>query len=319
MGVFHISGLGKRLGAFTVPLTCVYLMLKASENGIKEANDFFATSGEEQQESKGAPEAFIIFTSEEVIGGGIDKYDSSPIELKGKNDLTDICRYFENLFQKTEMQPNYYEKSWLKDFYIVSIKHDNFEDCLEATLPTLYALRDKEIWISLVGGSNQVNISLLLSALFSTAGSRFYYVFQEKIAKLFPEWLELKHFKENLKEGTSKVLERWFDLPVPYLGFSDIIKELEDEFKDREILNSKQVEDILERHGLHKQVLSKLRKKWIITENERVRKGPFLEKIEKLFDFKNAPENYSQWKEAMAKKKRLYEIDLEKKKLTLVG
>ena len=315
MGVYHLSGLGKNLGAFTVPLTCVYLLLKASESGIEEAKKFFETSGEEWQENKGAPEAFIIFTSEEVIGGKIESYESMPIELEKKNNLTDIQRYFEKLFQKTEMKPKYYGESWIKDFYIVQVKYNDFEDCLRVMLPTLYALREKEIWVSLIGGSNQINISLLLSALFSTSGSRFYYVFQGNTRKLFPEWLELKHFKENLKEGCKLVLEKWTDLPVPYLGFSDVIKELEEQFKEREVLNINQVENALKALDLPKQIVSKLRGKWLLIENEKVKKGPFFEKVEKLFDFENAPKNYSEWVKFMKEKKRLYKIDLKEEKL----
>jgi len=315
MGVYHISGLGRNLGAFTVPLTCVYLLLKASESGVKEATEFFATSGEMQQKSKGAPEAFIIFTSKEVINGGIEEYQSEPLELEGKRDLTDIQRFFKTLFKETGMKQKYYENSWLRYFYVISVKHDDFEDCLSVMLPTFYALRQKETWVSLVGGTNQVTSSLLLSALFTTSGSRFYYVFQEHIKKLFPEWLELRHSKKDLKEGTQRVLERWLELPVPYLWYSEVIQELMNEFREQKALNISQVKEILLKHELPMQVLPKLKERWIIIEDEKVRKGPYLEKIEKLFNVQNAPKNYSEWKEFMKKEKRLYEIDPETGKL----
>ena len=182
-------------------------------------------------------------------------------------------------------------------------------------LPTFYALRDKETWVSLVGGSNQVNISLLLSALFTTSGSRFYYVFQEHIERLFPEWLELGHFKKDLEKGTQRVLERWLELPVPYLWYSEVIQELMNKFREQKALNISQVKEMLYRHELPMQVLPKLKERWIIIEDEKIRKGPYLEKIEKLFNVQNAPKNYSEWKEFMKKEKRLYEIDPETGKL----
>ncbi|MGC8912225.1 MAG: hypothetical protein ACP5K8_09125 [Nitrososphaeria archaeon] len=59
--------------------------------------------------------------------------------------------------------------------------------------------------------------------------------FQENRKKLLPEWLELKCFKENICKGTKLVLKKCFILPTPYLGFSELIGELEERFKESRI------------------------------------------------------------------------------------
>jgi hypothetical protein len=45
MGVYHISGVGFRPGAVTVPLTAVYILQIAQALGIEEAKEFFRYSG----------------------------------------------------------------------------------------------------------------------------------------------------------------------------------------------------------------------------------------------------------------------------------
>ncbi|MGD9162231.1 MAG: hypothetical protein PVG39_27725, partial [Desulfobacteraceae bacterium] len=182
MGVWHLSGLGLNPGAVTVPLTYIYCLLKMASGGDQNAKDFFSSSGEMNQDNTGAPEAIVLFTSKDVIEGN-KKYEVRDrwfkTSKKNSEPLT-ITSYLSYLLKNLEGNnfKKFYVQEWLKYFFIIEVDHQNFEDCFFKIALTVSALKDKEIWINMVGGTNQINAALLAGSGFSTIAARYYYLFQ---------------------------------------------------------------------------------------------------------------------------------------------
>lgn len=190
MGVWHISGLGASPGALTVPLTYIYLLLKAVSKGNKIANEFFEASGETSQEKKGAPEALVIFTSSDVIEGKVQgKIEDSWFNTLKQNSVPKtMAEYLKRLFKKLKSNDfsQFYNDLWIKYIHFITVDYLNFNDIFPKCYITLNALREKEIWINMVGGSNPINASLILSAGFVEANARTYYIFESNLSLLHP-------------------------------------------------------------------------------------------------------------------------------------
>jgi hypothetical protein len=305
MGVYHITGLGLNPGAVTVPLSIVYILLKQASGGMPEANSFFMHSGERGQEKKGAPEALIIFTSKEVIEGKQWDIRDDWFKTKTQKSATEtIKKYLANLLSDLKL-PKFYSNKWLKDIYMVQVNHNDFEDCFIKAAVTLNALKDKEIWINMIGGTNQINIALLTASGFSTVATRFYYYFQTETSLLHPNMS-----KEEAMD-IEKLLSDWYELPVFTMDMGGLFKRLNELFLFREKVNVREIEKLLDELGFSKKYLAKLRS-FINTDEDVASCGYMLNRwnnLLKKIEEEREEASLSSWKEWAMRKGILYEIE----------
>ncbi|MEM0068772.1 MAG: hypothetical protein QXF22_05205 [Thermoplasmata archaeon] len=315
MGVWHLSGMGLYPGAVTVPLTEIYLLLKAASEGDDKAKKFFDNSGENQEERKGVPEALIIFTSKEVIEGKMQGNikDEWFQTRKQESAPQTMAKYLSNLLGKLNEKSfsPFYEGKWIKYIHFVSVDHQNFNDSFSKCYITINALREKEIWINMVGGSNPINASLILSAGFIEANARTYYVFESNSSLLHPS-IDKPDFS---KPSTDPLLKRLSILPFFSLDLGKLTRNLNEKFLGREKLNISEIENVLEELNLSKQYLKKLKSGgWISEENGTVLKGEMLNRWNDILgSVKDYPIDYPSWKKWAKKKQILWNMSLDGK------
>jgi len=316
MGVWHLSGLGKSPGAVTVPLTYIYMLLKAVSLGDETVKDFFDTSGEYAQELKGAPEGLILFTSKEVIEGSIS--GNMRDEWFGTSDKSipkAIAKYLSELLgwlRDSRFTP-FYGDEWVKDIYLVEVRHDSFEDCYFKIGVTVKALREKEMWANMIGGSNQINSALLVSGSLFAAIQRYYYIFQSRTDVFHPE-IDRPDLR-SLRSIVQDLRDKWQELPIFHLDTGPIIGRLNELFEERKgIANISEVRKILRDLNYPEIYFSKLRGRLItIQGNDRVTPGPMLNSLAKMVDKieKENVGNLSVWKNWASQKKILYRLTLD--------
>lgn len=199
MGVYHLMGLGRSVGAVTGPIS--FLTYQYFHNQA-----FFNRSGEAKQREEGKKvgdiQAMIFFTTQEVLEGKLPEgrpffaysyYDNAagqipkhPQEIKAgpmketlKTLLTDIWKptvlanIVENSPQKSKM-------SLHRDLYWVEIDRRNLLVTFERIALIVKALQTgkegKEIWMNLTGGNNITNFALQLAANLTGEVARLYYI-----------------------------------------------------------------------------------------------------------------------------------------------
>jgi hypothetical protein len=309
MGVWHLSGLGLNPGAITVPLSYIYLCLKQASCGDERAREFFRTSGELGEKLPGKPEALIIFTSISVIKGETqgEIIDNWFHTKKGKNAQETIKSYLQKLLEELKLE-RFYGNTWLKYFYLIEVDHQDFDDCFKKIAITLNALMDKEIWINMIGGTNQINAALLSSSGFTSTASVYYYLFQSNIKLLHPE-IEKPDFK-NLRIALPPPSWHW--LPYFSLDMSSLYNKLKELFEYKETLNISEIKRLLTELNFPTQFLSKLRGSFLQIYGEKVKKGPMLEYWGKIWqDLKtefNEINEFSKWEKWAKEKNILTEV-----------
>lgn len=310
MGVWHLAGLGVNPGAVTAPLTYIYLLLKQSLLGDSKAKEFFRYSGEAREALPGKPEALIIFTSEAVIRGeaqGNKVEDRWFKTEKKRSALETIKAYLKRLLEELENQKfrKFYQEKWIKYFYSISVNHEDFEDCFRKIAITINALKDKEIWINMVGGTNQINSALLSSSGLTSAAGTYYYVFQTNTSLLHPD-IEKPDF-DNLRIAVPP--PSWHELPYFSLDMSQLYNRLKEVFSNRDKVNINEIKGILKELNFPEQFLAKLRGSFLKINNQIVMKGAMLDYWLGLWnklqdDFKKV-NNFTTWKD-WAEKNRIF-------------
>ncbi|MBC7092137.1 MAG: hypothetical protein H5T50_09580, partial [Nitrososphaeria archaeon] len=267
MGVWHLSGLGKSPGAVTVPLTYVYIMLKAASLGDRVAKEFFLTSGEYGQEFKGAPEGLILFTSKEIIDGSIkgnardDWFRSCGDSVIVRKAIAKYLFRLLNYLRDSSFTP-FYGGDWIKDIYLVEVRHDNFDDCYFKIGVTVRAFRDKELWANMIGGTNQINYALLISGSLFAAIQRYYYIFQSQTELLHPD-IKISDL-ENLSVVVKRLFDMWHELPIFQFDIGPLISRLCRLFEERgNKINIKEVKQLLRELNYSDMYLPKIRGKLI--------------------------------------------------------
>ncbi len=245
MGVFHVSGLGLNPGAVTVPLTYVYKLLLQSITDEK-ALKFFAKSGEESEKVKGKVEGLIIFSSKEVLSGAepprniTDNLFKTQLQKSIPHIILEYLRRLSEEIKNLLMELKKKSKNsrvnekideflfyfgnnsyGLKYFYGIEVNYKDFDDCFEKVYITLCGLKRKEVWLNMIGGSNQINLSLLLAEAFTLASTRLYYVFEEKIQYLHPSDLNLYDFREK---HISVPPPGWYEFPPLFFDISELFR-----------------------------------------------------------------------------------------------
>jgi hypothetical protein len=277
MGVFHLSGLGLNPGAVTVPLTYIYFLLKQSKEGDPKSKEFFIHSGEESEKLRGKPEALILFTSKEVIKGEQrDITDRFFRTKKRKNACKTIMNYISNVIKSLKLQGDTFGDYGIRYLYAVEVNFKNFEDCYKKIYLTMRALQDKEIECNLIGGSNQINLSLMLAGSMTGVVGRLYYVFETDNKIMHPS--SIKNITQRIKVPP----ENWYEIPPLFVSMGDVIRRLESLGIIEKAINIAQIKNVLEEIGLPKQFISKLRGTWIVIRDDRAEAGPFLQKVLEL-------------------------------------
>lgn len=158
----------------------------------------------------------------------------------------------------------------------MEVNHKDFDDCYFKIGTTLYALMKKEVWVNMIGGTNQINLSLLIAGSFFAVPSRYYYIFQSKIDLLHPEVdrPSLKYPIEFLN-----YLDRWHEIPIFHLEIGSIIKKLDEKLSEREYIHLRELKELLQEKGFPKQYIAKLRGRLLLIDDGRVAKGPLLDVI----------------------------------------
>ncbi len=305
--VYHVSGLGLQPGGLTVPLSYVYLALKAAVEGDLNARNFFRFSGRIGGEG-GRPEAIVAFTSKEVITGNVKaRYEDRWYGTRKQSVPEVIAAYLSSLLSDLNIS------DWPK-FYFVEVDYTDFEDCFLKAYPVFMSLANHEVWVNMVGGSNQINASLLSSGCFTAVPTRYYYVFQEGV---------LLHPHGGKPKGVVKPdLSRWYELPFFSLQIGEITSRLSDALRWNPI-NIAQLESILQELGLTKQFIPKLISSRIVSiKDKTVFRGEMLDYWDRLMEMirKDFEEgvgdvgslSFGKWKEWAGSKGILWIMDLER-------
>lgn len=321
MAVYHIAGIGTNPGVLTVPLSIVYILQAAQALGVREAEEFFKSSGEKERDGsyermKGMVECVIAFTSKEVIEGKeIRKCNSNWFNFSfnpenQKFNLEKVYKkFFDALFGHFEKE---FPELELKKFeiFLVEVNHSDFEDCFKKIGITLNALMNKELWGNLIGGSNQINFAILTTGAYIGTVSRYYYVFQNSSNLLEPEWAE-KPTRRNIYALAKNAIERWNELPIFSIDIGDVLKRIAETFEGREKVNKREIEKLISDFGLDNQYLAKLRG-ILEFEGDLAKKGYRFEKILGIWKEIKIREisNFPKWKSWAEKEGILHEIKI---------
>jgi len=322
MGVFHVSGLGRSPGAITVPLTSIYLLHVAQTLGNIDVSNFFVYSGEAVRKDRGSreihpgkPEAIIAFTSEELLNGDIEIKCSSNwfnLNYSGKEKITEPTRkYFKKFFDYLRDTFGYYAAPL--NLYFVRVDYLNFSEAFEMAGLTMKGLQDKEVWVNMIGGSNQLNIGLLAAGTYTAIPSRYYYLFQSKVDLLEPEGISKPKDKRELEKVVGDIISRWMELPMFNLGIGELLRDIYELFSIRESVSIREVTKVLEeKHSLNRQFLAKLRR-FLIFEDDKVRKRSDLDRFVQMWrKIDNIQiSNFTEWKKMLEEKNILHTISIE--------
>lgn len=316
MGVWHISGLGMSPGAFTVPMTCIYLLLKAAREGMPAGHEFFETSGERSQKEgtlRGFPEGFVIFTSEEVLENKTTRQSNTKdrwYRNNGKDVPKVTCKFVMDLHKE------FFRDYDIPEIYYLAMDHKDFKKALPVVYTTVNALGTrggKELWANMVGGTNQINASILTAGSLSGAISRYYYYFEQDINLLHPD---LEKPGGNLSKGQiDLILSKWFQLPIYDLGWGDISKKINELMEQyNNLVPLAVLKEELKRTGMESQYLAKLTgSRLIVIKDDLVTPGADLNHLKSLLPANSeTPENLSKWKKWAAREGILWQQETDK-------
>ncbi len=329
MGVYHVSGLGLSPGALTVPLSSVYILLSAAQLGHTEAMRFFQFSGERRKKGsyemvRGLPENIVILDSPEAIEGKLRlnyssnwfRMSSSKPESIHKPVVSLLCRLIGIL------EPLGVNLKEPKRMYLLKTNHTDFEDAFFKAGITIEALRDKEVWVNLIGGSNQINLALMMAGAYTVIPSRYYYLFQDKITLLEPAWDGMKRpgNERELFRAADIILDRWYNFPPLNLGIGIILRELYLHFHRAgkvEVITKEKVEEILRERGYSEvnMFIPKLIGSGYLVprDSSSFEKGPLLDRTVEMFlgIEQSGIRNFTQWAKWGKENDYLVEVNFE--------
>ncbi|MCS7141719.1 MAG: hypothetical protein NZ888_05995 [Candidatus Nitrosocaldus sp.] len=316
MGVYHISGLGRSPGALSVPLTTVYLLQLGQHMGFEDAERFFQYSGEMEGDGsheriRGLPECIIVFTSAEVISGPSSKCKSDWFNLSFESTKLDKIYgdFFGSLF--THMEHEFGFKASKFRFYLVKVNHTDFEDCFKKVGITMRCLERKEVWANMIGGSNQINAAILSAGAYAATVSNYYYIFQDNIQLLEPEFVEKPKRNSNIQELIERAMSRWYTLPIFNIDIGRVLRSINELFEGRRKINVKEIENALEELGYGKGIIPKLRR-MLVFKGDTVERGDYFIKLYNIWtDIEETNiRNLSEWKKWCEGEGILTEMDV---------
>jgi len=304
MGVYHLAGLGTSPGAITVPLSYIYYFLvEAYRNNNLEARNFFSGSGEASgnEQWPGKPEALIIFSSTEIFSGELKpNFCCKLFNIKSDKTVDCIQQYINSLYNHLGI-PNEHQ---IKYIYGIKVNTFDFSDCFKKAYITMKSLSSKEVWVNLVGGANQLNLSLMFASFLTLIPRRLYYVF---------EWDSNTNRASSYLEPINgfdfqQMSNNWFEIP-PLLVDIDRLRDLYNLISQRGAINICELKRFLNQSSLIpvENYIPKLRGSLVNIENDRVTISSLFETVMNLIPQDDEiPQNFSQWKNWAEKNEILY-------------
>jgi hypothetical protein len=229
LGVYHIMGLGRSVGAVTAALS--YLAARF-ERDDESDRDFFQGSGEVDQpldQKRGDVQALIFVTTPEIhnhIRGAEPFYLNQPGRTGGQM-ITDwtvpqaigkLLLEPLRILTQTSRDPEDPRRRRLVEIYWCEIERDRPTLTFERIARTLVAAKPqgklgKEVWINYTGGTNIINSALQLSVSLLGVSARLYYILTDHTDNVY-------HTVPAARLGRDD--DRfWVDLPVIYMTFDE--------------------------------------------------------------------------------------------------
>ena len=205
----------------------------------------------------------------------------------------------------------------IKYIYFVKVNHEDYHDCFFKVYITLNGLKDKEIWINMIGGTNQINSALLTASGLTGVSARYYYFFQkfEDTRFLHPN-IEKPNFKNPKTEIPPK---NWYELPVIWLETANLIKQLNEVFYGERNVNIGEIKGLLKGLQIPEQFLIKLLGSRLIKPINKnlFSKGEMLDiwnrGIERAEEESKIVTDFSKWKKWASEEELLWELSLDGK------
>lgn len=234
MGVYHLAGLGRSIGAVTAAFSYLAARKALPDN---DTDPLFEHSGSKGEHPimRGAVEALILFTTSEIAG---DKEVCDPYKLNNPGELkgTDYpAGGFRRNFLprlRDELRPLARPKTDINGAPIGGLKPLELYWCIyedndpvgtfERAAAVMRATRaahgepgrvGHEFWVNLTGGRNIINGALQLAASLTGAPARMYYLLSAD-----PRCIRHTVPLNKLRTADDRF---WVDLPVVYLGDSE--------------------------------------------------------------------------------------------------
>ncbi len=231
MGVYHLAGLGKSIGAVTAAFS--YL---AARKALGDPSDpLFALSGEADEDpaTRGAVEALVLFATEEIVNDTLlheeywlnqagreegAKHSGNSVQHALKPRLREEARPLARRELDKEGRP----AGGLKplELYWCTYERDGPVSTFERAAQVMRAASGgqgrvgKEFWVNLTGGSNIVNGALQLAASLTGAPARMYYLLSAN-----PHCVRHTVPPNKLRTDEDHF---WVDLPIVYVNFSPV-------------------------------------------------------------------------------------------------
>lgn len=254
MGVYHLAGLGRSIGAVTAAFS--YLAARKALPGAP-TDPLFELSGEAGEDplTRGAVEALVLFATSEIVD---DTINCKGYELNraGHSKGTE---YPESGFSRTllprlrdEVRPlarheldQTGKPKGLKPLELYWCVYDDNEpvSTFERATEVMRAASGgpgrvgKEFWVNLTGGRNIINGALQLAASLTGAPARMYYLLSanENCVRHTVPIADLRTERDRF----------WVDLPVVYLGFSAVHWAILDALNTLGPLNLYELHDLM--------------------------------------------------------------------------
>lgn len=225
MGVYHLMGLGRSLGAVTGPLSYLGFRFERWDEADRE---FFRASGEVQQrlrgEKVGDVQALILMTTSEIISGQLHCYDfidnpggTCPTNMKatGAEPLPQaIKRLLGRIWPRVAPGKRSVKLYWAE------VDRTDLLGTFQRSAEVISAAKSagglgKELWINLTGGNNVVNLALQFAAGLTGSPSRFYYVQAEnpsaekciRYTRANGYWVDLPLLPFRVDEAARRLVE----------------------------------------------------------------------------------------------------------------
>jgi len=228
MGVYHLAGLGRSIGAITAAFS--YLAARKALPD-SESDPLFALSGEADEDpaTRGAVEALILFATPEIADditgclayelneAGQSRGREYPCGTFRRNLLPRLVEEVRPLGRREKDPPHR-----LKPLDLYWCVYDD-QDPVSAFERAAMVMRaasggpgrvGKEFWVNLTGGRNIINSALQLAASLTGSPARMYYL-------LSANERCVRHTVPTVDFNTKR--DRfWVDLPVVYLDYSAV-------------------------------------------------------------------------------------------------
>ncbi|MBE0427722.1 MAG: hypothetical protein IBX72_13900 [Nitrospirae bacterium] len=167
------------------------------------------------------------------------------------------------------LEDNLFGKRGVKYLYAVEVNINDFEDCYRKVYLTMKGLQDKEVQCNLIGGTNQINLSLMLAGSMTGVASRLYYVFETDVKRICPTSIT------SINQEIPVPPPSWYEIPPLFISIGDLIKRLESPGITHNPVNTAQIKGLLKNLNLPEQFLAKLRGRWLMLVIFRIRPAYF--------------------------------------------